>query len=220
MKTGEKQKAINLRKKGYSLAEISKILYISKSSASVWTKTTILDERAVARLKRIVENGQKIGIEKIIKKRTKILKDINDVVNHLFATLNFTKNIKKIFCALLYWCEGEKRGNSVVFSNSDPSMIKTFITLLRNSFLIDEDKFRICLHLHPYHDVSRQKKFWSKITSVPIKKFSKVYIKKNGGKTPKKEYPGCVSLRYYDYKIAIELNNIWKMFSKNCGRVG
>lgn len=220
MKIGEKKKAINLRTRGYSLAEISKRAHISKSTVSVWTKSIKLNRRAVNRLRIRIEKGQKIGIVKIAERRKKILNNISDNVDRLFSPFRFTQKLKKIYCALLYWCEGEKRGNGVVFSNSDPLMIKTFVSLLRECFLIDENKLRICLQLHPYHNELKQKKFWSKIAGIPIKNFTKTYVKQNGGKTPKKDYPGCVSLRCYDYKIANELNYIRKMFAKNCGRVG
>jgi len=50
MKLEEKQKAIALRKEGYSIKEIARILPVSKSSASIWVKEVILNSQAKKRL--------------------------------------------------------------------------------------------------------------------------------------------------------------------------
>src|SRR3989339_736272 len=124
---------------------------------------------------------------------------------------------RKLACALLYWCEGEKKGGAVRFTNSDPVMIQTFLNLFRQSFKLDESKFRICLHLHSYHNQQKQKKFWSGITNIPAEQFHRIYIKSNQGKNKKNDYQGCVSLRYHDWQVAKEIEMIYKLFSKKHG---
>ena len=124
---------------------------------------------------------------------------------------------RKLACALLYWCEGEKKGGAVRFTNSDPVMIQTFLNLFRQSFKLDESKFRICLHLHSYHNQQKQKKFWSGITNIPVEQFQKIYTKPNQGKNKKKDYQGCVSLRYHDWQVAKEIEMIYKLFSQKHG---
>jgi hypothetical protein len=127
--------------------------------------------------------------EKILKTRTE----------EPIKTTPISKNYQKIICASLFWCEGGKNTKAgIQFTNSDPLLIKAFISLLRSSFKIKEEKFRISLHLHEYHNTERQIKFWSKITNIPANQFIKPYKKPNTKKRIKENYPGCVNLRYYN----------------------
>jgi hypothetical protein len=109
---------------------------------------------------------------------------------------------------MLYWGEGTKSGNSVVFSNSDPQMIKLFLKFLRNICGVDNSRLRILLHL--YHDQNEKqlKNFWSKITGISINQFSKSYIHiAKGGNYKKISEYGTVSLRYSDKELLNMLNN-------------
>ncbi len=56
--TKVKDKAVGLRKKGYSYKEISSSLKIAKSTASTWLKTTKLSKKAILRLKKRKILGQ------------------------------------------------------------------------------------------------------------------------------------------------------------------
>lgn len=211
------KKAIELRKRGFSLKEISDKLLISKSTASKWLKDTKIDKIGIDRLDKKITRGRKRGVNTV--KNIRELK--NEIIKKQSEALlkNFKSNqvIDKIFCSLLYWCEGGKTEGAIYFTNSDPILIKCFLKLLRNSFEIDESKFRISLHLHPYHNEKKQKIFWSKITNIPINNFFKIYKKENTGKTKKDNYQGCISLRYYDHKIFKEINYIIKYFTKTLG---
>jgi len=82
---------------------------------------------------------------------------------------------------------------------------------------VDETKFRALIHLHEYHDESKQKKFWSDITKISENKFQKSYLKINTGKRIKENYPGCISIKYYDAKIFKELKALYKSFYKYIG---
>ena len=128
------------------------------------------------------------------------------------------KQTAKILCSLIYWCEGSKniRGG-VIFTNSDPSLVKIFLKLLRASFFLDEKKFRICIHLHDYHNSKKQRIFWANETKIPEIQFIKPYRKLNTGKRIKEGYNGCVSVRYHDTVIARKLLMHGKAFLENVG---
>ena len=220
MKIKEKNRVIILRKKGHSINELSKIFKVSKSSISLWVRNIHLNKKALIRLKKRSLNGRKKSIKVKREKREKIVDKIVIKVQHEIKKIDNSKNLNKLFCSLLYWCEGGKENTSVRFINSDPNMIVAFLYLFRSSFKINEKKFRACLHLHKYHDEFKQKIYWSKITKIPVCQFLKTYKQSNTGKRQKKNYPGCVSIRYYDYRVAIELNILWKIFGEKYGRVG
>ncbi len=212
-----KKEAAKLRTRGFSLQEISDKLLISKSTASTWLRNVLINKRGIDRLEKKVSQDRKRGIRTI--KNQRISKD-NDIKRKCEILLSDFKEdivVNKIFCSLLYWCEGGKTESAIYFTNSDPILVKYFLKLLRGSFDIDENKFRVCLHLHHYHDEIQQKIFWSRITNIPIIRFFKIYKKSNSGKTQKDNYQGCVSLRYYDHKVLKEIKYIIKYFTKVTG---
>jgi hypothetical protein len=220
MKDDIKQKAIELRKQGSSLRIIAESLDIAKSTASVWLKDVLLDEQAEEKIKGFKSIGLQKAIDKSRQKRQDRLSSIEEGVVKFIDQIPRTKQIDKLACALLYWCEGEKSKSSVSFVNSDPQMIATYLVLFRSAFQIDEKKLRISLHLHEYHQDLQEIEFWSKITAIPDSQFYKIYRKPNTGKNKKENYHGCVAIRYYDVRVIMELQKIWEHYSKKInGRV-
>jgi hypothetical protein len=207
IKIQEKNKAFVLRAKGYSFREISEVLNISKSTASIWTRNVKLSKQANKRIEELSIRGRQKAANTNWQRRVTKDEEILKKVKATFADKKFSKFDLRIFCALLYWCEGSKhkRVGSVSFMNSDPKMIKYFLYTLRKSFNLDEKKFRGLIHLHEYHDPQKQLDFWSKITKIPKKQFNNPYLKSHTGKNKRSNYPGCLSIRYYDNKIYKEL---------------
>lgn len=212
--------AIQLRKNGFSLKEISEKLRISKSTASLWLRDTVLTRNAQQRLKNRIRQGQRNSATKKKAETEFRRQGYLHTGLKLIQNFNFNKKVLKIFCALMYLCEGSKDDGIVQFTNSDPQTVRAFVNLFRKSFRLDESKFRISLHLHSYHFSSRQIRFWSKITKVPSGQFMKPYIKPNSGKRIKKDYQGCINLRYYSADVAKELIGIALAFIQYYGRVG
>lgn len=132
----------------------------------------------------------------------------------LLEKIHWTKEICKLCCCLLYWCEGNKISNQVRFTSSDPSLIKLFLSLLRQGFYIDESKFRALVHLHSYHNEEKQKAFWGQVSEIPINQFYRSFHKPNTGQRIHKEYPGCLAISYYDSKVAKELLSIYNAFTQ------
>ena len=114
----------------------------------------------------------------------------------------------------MWWCEGNKNSSFLRFTSSDVTLIKNYLSLLREGFTLDESKFRVLVHLHAYHNNDIQKKFWSKITRIPLSQFNKSFQKVNTGKRTRKDYPGCIALTYYDVRIAKELEALYNEFTK------
>jgi hypothetical protein len=205
--------ASNLRKQGYSYEEISKKLSIAKSSAHLWCKNIILNKSAKKRIAGRLAIGMAKAKEVLRNKRNKL---IQGTIENVDLYLKYqSDNSYKILCSFLYWGEGEKSTNKIIFANSDPKMIVTFITLLRSSFELDEKKFRALVHVHEYHNEKEIKEYWSRLTSIPLSQFSKSYLKPHTSKIIRAGYKGTISIRYYDYKIALELGFIYNRFAEN-----
>jgi len=75
----------------------------------------------------------------------------------------------------LYAGEGGKTNGAVRFANSDPRMILTFITWLRQFFEIDESHLRMRRYLHADLDLAAAIDFWSGLTGIPPAQFGKPY---------------------------------------------
>ena len=209
-----RKKSIILRTEGHSLAEISKILNISKSTASLWSKEVVLSYKAIKTLKEKSEIGRQKSIDTRHKKIQLVAQN-----NSLFA-LNTIKNAQinnetmQIFCSLLYWGEGSKNDRCLRFTNSDHKMLSTFLQLLRKSFSnIDEGKFRCVLQLHDYHNEAREIDFWSKITKIPKNQFTKTYHKKHTGTISRAEYHGTLGIKYCDSNVVDRLIAIYNRLS-------
>lgn len=68
------------------------------------------------------------------------------------------------------------------------------------------------MHLHEYHIEKKQKNFWEKVTEIPAKQFHRSYLKPNTGKRKRLNYPGCVTVTYYNARVAKELATIYNAF--------
>lgn len=218
MKLSERTRAITLRKEGYSLREVSEKLHISKSTASVWLsgvqmsaagQQKILKTRVKARLKGLATRRQ--SIERVREKYyTSACAD--------FKTLSPSREQMRIGAALLYWGEGSKNDRyGMAFMNSDPVLVRAFLGMLRRGFSIHELKLRACVHLHVYHDSAKEIAFWSKITDIPKSQFIKPYQKTNTGNRQKKEYHGCISIRYPRAEMVRELAMIKRAYIEKMG---
>lgn len=93
-------------------------------------------------------------------------------------------------------------------------MVKMFVKLLRLSFPIDEKKLRAMVQIHEYHNDNAIKNFWSKVTTIPLSQFSRSYLKPHTKKRIRQGYKGSVRIRYYDYKIALELRSIYNVLAQ------
>jgi len=79
---------------------------------------------------------------------------------------------------MLYWAEGEKDRNAVRFSNSDPEMVRFFVSFLKTYFDLRDDEIRITCYLFADH-VQRQREiehFWLEIAQLSTQSLCKSYV--------------------------------------------
>lgn len=205
MKLPEKQQAVLLRRKGYSYKEIASMVPVSKSTLSLWLRDIKLSSVAQKRIAEKLSVGQRKSIEisryKTLQKNEHAKQVASETIKEIYVTVAQ----QRIWCALLYWCEGAKSLGRVSFTNSDPEMIKTFMGLFRAGFEIDEKKFRVSVHLHSYHNGDEVMMYWSRITQIPLEQFIRPHTKKTSGMYKKDGYMGCISVYYFSVETAREL---------------
>ena len=220
LKREEKLRAISLRKKGYSLAEIVKDVNVAKSSVSIWVRNVEMSNEARSRFLRKITLGQLMAAEA---KRARTKSSIDNYRSNALreiARIKFSKPISRLLCAVVYMCEGRKDYfNGVTFTNSDPKLVSLFLKLFREGYDLDERRFRVCVHLHGYHNPEKQIAFWSKVTKIPRGQFIRPYLKPNTGKRIRTNYQGCASVRYQSNDMVRRLLTVSEAFFQSQGIV-
>ncbi len=174
----DKDKAVLLRKQGKSYNEITRILGIPKSTLSLWLKNIRMPADIKKKFWNKTREKWATNITKFNKERAKIAEQKAQKIQDLTS-----ENIKRVskkelllVGSALYWAEGYKKSRwTVVFSNSDPLMIKLIMKFFREICGIKEERFRAIVQIHPNTTSQKSINYWSKITKIPKKQFQKTY---------------------------------------------
>ncbi|MBT6920768.1 MAG: hypothetical protein HN981_00010, partial [Candidatus Pacebacteria bacterium] len=177
----EKDKAIALRKLGYSYSKILKEVKVSKSTLSVWCRDIKLTE---AQNKKLIDfrnkSAQKGSLIAAKKKREE--KIARDKKTHELAFKRIGKlNKKNRFIAgiALYLGDGYKTEYRFGFSNADPKIIKFMFHWLIEFGEIDREKINGRIWLHDDLDENLAKDYWSRYLGISKDNFIKSYLVKN-----------------------------------------
>lgn len=162
-----KNKAIELRKDGYSYGYISKITSVPKSTLSEWlsripyypNKHTI-DVIGKARAASGARKSQ-LKKETLDSARLKAESDVGELSKRDLFMLGLG----------LYIGEGGKSHDITKMVNANPEMIKLSIRWFREICGVGLDNFKIRLHLYPDNDLNECLNFWSKQTGIPKSQF-------------------------------------------------
>lgn len=174
----DKQRAILLRKQGKSYNEMAKILGVSKSTLSLWLRDIKMPINIKRKFWDKTRKNWAANITKFNKKRSIIAKQKAQKIQK-----SASKDIKKIskrelllIGSALYWAEGFKKSRwEVVFSNSDPLMVRLIMKFFREICQINKDKFRATVQIHPNTTPQKSINYWSKIIKIPKQQFRKTY---------------------------------------------
>lgn len=181
MKIKNKQKARYFRKQGLSYNEILKRVPVAKSTISLWCREIKLTQKQKQRIKNMHERARRKAVKKggkiIAEKRKKEIREIKSLAKKEIKKL--TKYQIKIIGAIIYWAEGDKT-SGVGISNSDPELIKFMIYWLKTIFKISRYRLKAYLNIHADQDEEKARKYWSRITKIPLIRFGKTYIKPQG----------------------------------------
>lgn len=183
----DREQAVSLRKKGMSYGQIKEKLNVSKSTLSLWLRDMPLSEKRIRELR---DHSEK-RIEKTREtKRKKKLARLQNVYTLAVRDIGrISKRELYIAGFFLYWGEGLKADPyTVMFTNTDPAMIKSFIKWIE--FLgVKKDELKVYLHLYEDMNIASAISFWSEELGIAKSSFRKPYIKKTTTKK-QKNYKG------------------------------
>jgi transcriptional regulator with XRE-family HTH domain len=189
-------KARELRLQGWTYDQIEAELGCSRSSVSLWVRDlpkpepryTPEEQRALMReglaRRRAAER------DKREETKTAALREISELTDRELFMVGVA----------LYWAEGSKskpydRRERVIFVNSDPGVIKTYLAWLD---LLEVDRARLTFRLliHESADVDRAHSFWAAVADIDTSVFAKPTLKRHNPKTVRKntgdDYHGCM----------------------------
>ena len=104
----------------------------------------------------------------------------------------------------------------MVFCNADFLMIKTFLSLFRKCYEIDEHKIRCTVQCRADQDVQSLKRYWSEVTEISLEKFCPTQIDPRtvGKPTLMMSYQGVLRIDYYCADIYNEIKEIYTLVGK------
>lgn len=193
---------------------------IPKPTLYHWFRNITYSDLAIRRLKEIQDNSlrraQQASVAAKAIRRKAYLAEKEDRNAYLITELS-VDSVRKITLATLYLAEGSKSESAqMMFGNSDPGIISLFLSLMRESYQIDESKFRCTLQARADQDISGLESFWSEVTGIPLSQFYKARIdpRSIGKVSRKKEYKGVCRINYFSADLLYELMVIGSMLKR------
>jgi len=194
-------KARDLRTQGMDYEELAAALGVAKSSISLWVRHLPRPDRlsyAECR-KRSAEGARRYwAAERPVREarhaavRESAAAEIGELTDRELL----------IAGAIAYWCEGAKskphrRSDRVIFTNSDPALIRFFLRFLDAAGAQRPDlSFRI--QIHENADVQAAERFWLEVTEATVDQFATPTLKRHNPKTVRKNvgetYHGCLRI--------------------------
>ena len=191
----KKSQVIALRKKGASIRDIEMKLGIPRSTLSGWIKNLELTSRQKERLFRRWEQGlvtARIGAARWhnTQKATRLAEAVESASRTLREIPDDRVSLE-LALTMLYMGEGSKTKSGLGLGNSDPLIIRFYVSALERLYGISRQNLRAELHLRADQDAEAMKIFWSQAIGVPLSRF--LYVtrdQRTSGKPTYDGYPG------------------------------
>ena len=169
--------ARELRQKGESIIIIAKKLGISKGTVSKWCRDIVLSEEQILKLL----NNKSLGLKRAqlkgaLVQKTRRLARVEEYIREGCKKFErFTPDQFFVAGLALYLAEGRKTLR-VVFTNSDPRIIKFMLKWFEKFFEISSDRISFYVYINEIHR-NREKiviDYWSNYLKVPLSHFKRV----------------------------------------------
>ena len=185
----EREQARQLRAQSWTLKEIADELGVATGSVSVWVRDVEFKakprNRGHAHQKPHPLHVRKL--EEIARCRA----EAETLIDEL------TERDLRMFVLGLYAGEGSKTQGSVSMANTNPLLLRLFVTWLRREFDIDESRLRVKLYLHEGLDLEMATSHWSRVLDIPQEQFRMPYRAVNDpSRRRAKHIHGCATALY------------------------
>ena len=212
-------KAVALRRRGFSYNEILELVPVSQGTISRWCSEIPLTEKQKKRL----FNKKRFTplIRRLMIKSAQSKKDAKNWAAEQMTKITNSRELLFITGIVLYWAEGTKSGGGgIELTNTDQRVIEIMMRFLIEIMLVPENKFKIIVRMGDNGDVKRAIEHWSQVTMIPLESFRKpelLKLKPNSNSLKKYPYGMCritVNSIYLHRKIMAAIEEFPKKFSK------
>ncbi|WP_433341527.1 hypothetical protein [Streptomyces sp. CA-253872] len=193
-RTDARDRARELRLKGWTYDRIAKEVGCAKSSVSLWVRDLPKPARDVAAH---MDHMRSVRLRSLAEDEKAHREAVQQAREHAEALSD--EQLRAIGVAL-YWAEGSKSKEHdprrcVQFVNSDPNVILVFLRWLELND-VTRDRWRLHVAIHETADAEHAKAFWAALTGVPAGDFNRTTIKRHNPRTNRKNtaenYRGCL----------------------------
>jgi hypothetical protein len=165
MKTKEREDARRMRAEGKSVKGIAKIIGVSPSSVSAWVRDIQLT--AEQRLCLIGRDPAQMNVarnkmsESCRQRRRDAQEDGREKARR--------GDQQHLAGCMLYWAEGAKNRNSVMFTNTDENMIVCFVKFLRECYGVADEEMTLYIDCHTSSDLTVEEieNHWLEVLRLP-----------------------------------------------------
>ncbi|MBI4692309.1 MAG: hypothetical protein HY773_02630 [Candidatus Terrybacteria bacterium] len=165
-----------LRRHGYSINELVEKLSIPKTTIWHHVHSIHILPKYLPLLK-AKRGGSALRKQNNLKKAKEYAEELLSGPNRELA----------ISIAMLYWAEGSKK--ACEFINSDGTMIRFYLKILRNIFKIPNENIKPTMRIFTGMNKKQCWNYWSQITGIPKKEF--IIRFNDGGLKGKTKYGMC-----------------------------
>lgn len=159
------------RKQGHSIPELMKMFNMPKTSVWHHVKDIILDDKAKNRISQ-QQGGSKVRSQ-------------NEWIRAKQEAYNLLNNKKYrelcIKASMLYWAEGNKE--SLVFTNTNPDIIKIFLLFLQEPLQISDKRIRLLIRTSDPLNPELSINFWRQQVNINKKYISSHHKEQNKTKS-------------------------------------
>ncbi|MGW1956276.1 hypothetical protein ACWCPI_26605 [Streptomyces sp. NPDC001920] len=191
-----RDRARELRLKGWTYDRIQVELGCSKSSISLWVRDLPKPQR------RDPSEQAKLAARKRWEHELAVRDEERQRTKAAAAAEVGAMTPRDLFMTgvALYWAEGAKdkpyaRRENVQFVNSDPGVIRIYLAWL-DLLGVDSERLRYRVMIHATGDVEGAERYWAELVGVDVSAFQPTTIKKHNPKTVRKNvgenYRGCL----------------------------
>jgi len=193
MKTDERNQARRMRRdEGRSIKEIARLLGVSTSSVSHWVRDVELTDAQHSALQArngLHERQRRARAAMAAKARARRV-----AAQREGRARARSLGHRYVAGCMLYWAEGSRNRNKIVFTNSDPAMARFFVEFIREFFDINSERLRVTCNLFADHEARQRaiEDFWLSTVGLPrsclckstVNRYSRYSQKKRKNKLP------------------------------------
>jgi hypothetical protein len=161
---GTSERARRLRADGWSVRAIARELKIAQSTASLWVRDVPLSDEQRRRLDQLSDR-QRAGNAARARRAREARLDAQQL-GRTIARID--EPLHRTGC-MLYWAEGSKSRNQVVFVNSDVHMMRVFLEFLHQCCGVPDDSIALSINCHLGNGVTAREieRWWLERLDLP-----------------------------------------------------